>query len=452
MCYFRSHMASADEKQPIHRSRPGTPAWGSGDMGRAALIALAVWFGLQLAWYVSSLVLLVFLATLFGLAIGRGVDHLERHGVRRGIGAALITFGALGALGGALAWTAPTLVNQGKELRREFPKAIEKLQTWMDSNPGGFLGSIIATATQNSAGGASPDRSSANASVLAGAATAGDSISTSGAATDTGAAAPATEAVAAGAAKEPGQADTASRSATDVIRERLGEGISGATKYLFSFVSGTLAVMAGFVLMVFLAMYIGAEPSVYHGWILAMVPATSRAHVRVVLGEMAAVLRKWLVTQLIAMIVIGVVSMTVLLVLDVKAAFALAFIAGLMEFIPTVGPILSAVPAVLMGFVDSPQKALVVALAYWGIQFLENNLLIPYLMRGEMDLPPALTLVAQTLMTLLFGFLGLMVAVPLTAAVLVPLRMVAEQENTRERAIMRAEIEARKRGRPPDQA
>jgi len=117
-------------------------------------------------------------------------------------------------------------------------------------------------------------------------------------------------------------------------------------------------------------------------------------------------------------------------------------IAGLMEFVPTVGPILSAIPAVLMGFVDSPEKALAVVIAYWGIQFIENNLLIPYLMRGEMDLPPAITLVAQALMTVVFGFLGLMVAVPLTAAVLVPLRMVAERENSIEKAMLRADRQA----------
>jgi predicted PurR-regulated permease PerM len=89
-----------------------------------------------------------------------------------------------------------------------------------------------------------------------------------------------------------------------------------------------------------------------------------------------------------------------------------------------------------MAFVDSPEKALAVLIAYWGIQFLENNLLIPYLMRGGMDLPPAITLVAQALMTLLFGFVGLMVAVPLTATVLVPLRMLAEREHAVEKALV----------------
>jgi predicted PurR-regulated permease PerM len=60
-----------------------------------------------------------------------------------------------------------------------------------------------------------------------------------------------------------------------------------------------------------------------------------------------------------------------------------------------------------------------VAIAYWGIQFLENHILIPLLMKGGMDLPPALTVITQALLALVFGFLGLMVAVPLLATVMV---------------------------------
>ena len=116
-----------------------------------------------------------------------------------------------------------------------------------------------------------------------------------------------------------------------------------------------------------------------------------------------------------ALIVTGLVTTIGLLILDVKAAFALGLIAGLMEFIPTVGPLLSAIPAVAMGFLDSPQKALTVAVLYMGIQFLENHLLIPMLMKGGVDVPPVLTILGQALFTLLFGFLGLMVAVPALA-------------------------------------
>ncbi|MCA2985661.1 AI-2E family transporter [Gemmatimonas sp.] len=385
---------------------PERRGWRTADLTRAALTVLAVWFGLQLLWSVRSLAILVFLATLFGVAVARGVDSLERFRIRRGIASALIVLGTLGAIGGVLALTAPTLVEQGRQLQREFPAAVSKVQTWIDSKRGGLLGSLISSA----AGTGTPVDSMA-AVVPSGGAPVAPAVDASG--------------------------QAATESATEAIKRRLSDGLGSVSKYLFSFVSNTLAAIAAFVLLIFLAMYIGAEPDVYRGWLLAMVPATSRAQTRIVLAEISKVLRKWLVTQLVAMVVIGTVSYVVLLLLGVKAAFALGFIAGLLEFIPTVGPVLSAIPAVLMGFVDSPEKALAVAIAYWGIQFVENNLLIPFLMRGEMDLPPAITIVAQTLMTLVFGFLGLMVAVPLTAAVLVPLRMMAERENAREKLLVR---------------
>jgi len=402
---------------PLAKERRG---WRTADVARATVVVLAVWFGLQLFWSVSSLVFLVFLATLFGLATARGVDRLERFRIRRGVGSALIVFGALGTIGGVLALTAPTLVEQGSELQREFPASLAKLQAWVDSKGTGMLGTLLRPATTPAAPPTAPGASPAPA----GAAQAAQPL-------------PAQPSRRTGA-QAPAPTKSQPSSATTALKERLTAGLGSASRYLFSFVTSTVSVIASFVLLVFLAVYIGAEPEVYHGWILSVVPATSRAHVRIVLARVATVLRKWLVTQMIAMLAIGSVTTVILLIMGVKAPFALGFIAGLMEFIPTVGPIFSAVPAILMGFVDSPEKALAVVVAYWGIQFIENNLLIPFLMRGEMDLPPAITLVAQALMTLTFGFIGLMVAVPVTAAVLVPLRMMAERENAREHAMRRA--------------
>jgi len=414
-------MTSIDETLLPDPLPPERRGWRTGDFARAALTAMAVWFGLQLLWSVRSLAILVFLATLFGVAVAQGVDFLERYRIRRGIASALIVLGTLGAIGGVLALSAPTLIEQGRELQREFPAAVTKVQRWIDSKQGGLLGSLISSAAGTAQ---STDSTMAPASR--------PTPSPAGAA-----ARPSTGDAQSGAAPvRSDSAQPAAESPTEAIKRRLGEGLGTVSKYLFSFVSNTLAAIAAFVMLVFLAMYIGAEPDVYRGWMLSVVPAASRAHARIVFDGISTVLRKWLVTQLVAMVVIGTVSFIALMLLDVKAAFALGFIAGLLEFIPTVGPVLSAVPAVLMGFVDSPEKALGVAVVYWGIQFLENNLLIPFLMRGEMDLPPAITLIAQTLMTLVFGFLGLMVAVPLTAAVLVPLRMMAEREDAREKALL----------------
>jgi len=157
-------------------------------------------------------------------------------------------------------------------------------------------------------------------------------------------------------------------------------------------------------------------------------PHGTRKRAGEVLTAIATALRKWLVTQLIAMVVIGVVSTVVLLILGVNAAVPLGVIAGLLEFVPTVGPILSALPAIAMGFVDSPQKALAVIIAYIAIQQMENYLLIPFLMREGVDLPPALTIIAQALMALIFGFLGLLCAVPLLAATMVAVKMLYVQD------------------------
>jgi predicted PurR-regulated permease PerM len=152
-------------------------------------------------------------------------------------------------------------------------------------------------------------------------------------------------------------------------------------------------------------------------------PHASRGRAGEVLTAIAATLRRWLRTQLIAMLVIGAVTTTALLILGIPAAIPLGILAGLFEFIPTVGPILSAVPAVTMGFIDSPEKALTVAIVYGVVQFAENHLLIPMLMKEGMDLPPAMTILAQALMALIFGFMGLLVAVPVLAATMVAVKM-----------------------------
>jgi predicted PurR-regulated permease PerM len=225
----------------------------------------------------------------------------------------------------------------------------------------------------------------------------------------------------AGADTTAAPAEEATQQATS-LRQRIGFGLERAAGYLFPFLSSTIAVFGGIILITFLSIYIGADPDTYHAGLMHLFPHRARKRAGEVLSAMATVLRRWLVTQLIAMMVIGVITTVVLLLLDVEAAFALGMIAGLLEFIPTIGPILSAIPAIAMGFLDSPEKALSVALAYGGIQFLENNLLIPTLMR-EVDLPPALTMMSQALMAILFGFLGLLVAVPLVAGLLVPIKM-----------------------------
>lgn len=402
--------------RPIWQRRRRMVGWRSRDIARGAALALAVYWLAKLVWIANPLVLTAFLGILFGLAVSAGVDRLERFRIPRGVGAGLIVLSFVGALVGFGAAVAPTLREQGAELQKKIPEAIDRAERWIASKQGGPLGMMIGNLGQRSDTGAGPQSTQG----VTGTTPPGAQVPAN---PGTGIASGANPA---GAQPQPPQVavqrpDSAAQRAT--LRERLGAQFGKITQYLFPFLHSTFAAIAGVLLIIFLAIYIAADPDMYHRGVMHLFPKRHRNRVGEVLSAIAGVLRKWLLTQLIAMASIGAVTTIVLLILDVKAAFALGVIAGLLEFVPTVGPILSAVPAIAMAFVDSPDKALYVTIAYVGIQFLENHLLIPLLMKGGMDLPPALTILAQALMTLLFGFIGLMCAVPLLAAAMVAVKM-----------------------------
>src|SRR5688572_30183640 len=389
------------------------PGWQSRDILRAGVLLTGLWFLLKLIWFAHPLILTVFLGVLFGLAVEGGVDRLQRFRIPRGVGAALIVVAFFALLFGLGAWMAPTLREQARELRTRLPQAIDKVEEWFNERRRGMFGLILG-GTEVAEGPRTPATGA-----------------TTGARPDTvvivfdsnTVVRPAQQPAAPQTARGDTGAAAAAQRPDGPLSDRLGRQVSGVAKYLFPFLSSTFAVFAGIILIIFLAIYIAAEPDVYHGGLMHLFPHHARKRAGEVLSAMATVLRKWLVTQLIAMLVIGTITTIILLLLDVKAAFALGALAGLLEFVPTIGPLLSAIPAVAMGFLDSPDKALAVAIAYGAIQFLENHLLIPLLMKGGVNIPPALTVVSQALMALLFGFLGLMVAVPLLCAIMVPVKM-----------------------------
>ena len=123
------------------------------------------------------------------------------------------------------------------------------------------------------------------------------------------------------------------------------------------------------------------------------------------------------------MAVVGLITTIGLWLLGIPLASTLGLITGLFEFAPFIGPILAAVPAVLIAFTQSPMDALYVIILYIAIQQIEGYLITPYVQKRAVDLPPALTIFAQLLMGVLFGLFGLLLATPLVAASMVIVRM-----------------------------
>lgn len=363
--------------------------WRTMDLLRAAVVAIGVYFVFRGLWAASTVLLVIFLGILLGLALSAGVDQLTRASFRgwhlpRAASTAVIVLGLFGSLG--LIGTAmyPTLADQALEIQRRLPEAARKVSLWTSAQEGGVLRALTghrAVAERRPAPGI--DRADQTSAV--------DQAPPHGATPD--------------------------------IAAQVSDQVAALTRFLFGFVGSTVEVIAYGLLILFVGVYVAVDPTLYRRGLLHLFPHRAQARAGDVMRAIGRVLRKWLVTQAIAMATIAVVWAIALSILDVRAALALAVIAGFLEFVPTIGPTLAVVPALAMALLDTPQKAVSVLVVYLIIQGLEANILIPMLMKGQIHLPPALTIIAQALLTLAFGFLGLVVAVPLTAALIVPIKL-----------------------------
>lgn len=187
--------------------------------------------------------------------------------------------------------------------------------------------------------------------------------------------------------------------------------------------STTFGAIANFFILLFIGLYIAAEPRLYTDGLIRLVPLNRRQRAREVLDEVGSTLRWWLIGKVASMIVVGVSTVVGLWLLDIPLALTLGLLAALLTFIPNVGPILSVVPAMLLALLQSPMQALYVALLYLGIQTVESYFLTPLMQKRTVSLPPALTIFTQVLFGVMVGSLGFVLATPLTAAALVLVKM-----------------------------
>jgi predicted PurR-regulated permease PerM len=197
---------------------------------------------------------------------------------------------------------------------------------------------------------------------------------------------------------------------------------AGAASFLLGRVGGVVITTASALVDVFVIMavslYVAAEPDSYLRLLHYLIPSAYSRKVDVCLESASRLLRSWLFAKAISMISIGVFVALGLWALQIPLAGTLGCIAALLTFIPNLGPVFSVVPAALLAFAISPTKGILTMLLFGVAHLLEGNIVTPLLERKIVTLPPALTLAVQLFLASVVGGLGVLVAAPLTAAML----------------------------------
>ncbi len=178
-----------------------------------------------------------------------------------------------------------------------------------------------------------------------------------------------------------------------------------------------LSLTADLVLLVFLGVYFAVDPKLYRSGALRLLPPKRRAQVRSALDDAGEALRKWVLAQLMAMLAVGLLTGVALSIIGVPLAFALGVVAGLLEFVPIVGPIFAAVPALLLAFAQGPTAMVYTLGAYMLVQQIESNLITPLVQRWAVKLAPVVGLLSVLACGYIFGVIGVIFATPMAVVV-----------------------------------
>lgn len=183
--------------------------------------------------------------------------------------------------------------------------------------------------------------------------------------------------------------------------------------------SSTIGAIANFFIIIVTGIFLASTPAIYTKGFIRLFPVDFRPRLREVMNKVHTTLSLWMMAKLLSMLVVGVLTAIGLEILGMPLPYALALIAALFSFIPNIGPYLALAPAVLIGLMEGGNMFIYVLILYFGIQIVESYLITPLIEKKMVHLPPALTLFWMVLLGILTGILGLILATPILAALIV---------------------------------
>ncbi|MFD2517858.1 AI-2E family transporter [Salinimicrobium flavum] len=183
--------------------------------------------------------------------------------------------------------------------------------------------------------------------------------------------------------------------------------------------STTVGAIANFFIIIVTGIFLASSPGIYTKGFTRLFPVDFRPRLREVMEKTQYSLSLWMMAKLISMLVVGVFTAIGLEILGMPMPYALALIAALFSFIPNIGPYLALAPAVLIALMQGGNMFIYVLILYFGIQIVESYLITPMIEKKMVHLPPALTLFWMVLLGVLTGILGLIMATPILAALIV---------------------------------
>jgi predicted PurR-regulated permease PerM len=333
----------------------------------AVLLVLLIWAGI---WAARSTLLMGFAAALIAVGLSIPAGWLQRNGMRRGWALTMTVVGFLMFLLVLILWLVPRLLSEFVVLLETFPDAVRALlgvyNRLRDSSP--FLNAGLPAPPPLDTSAIEPD------------------------------------------------------AARDLINQFLSAGLA-IVPTLWGGISNVVAVIINLAFVLFIAIFFLVDPFSYIKSSLFLMPQRYHAQAIYIWNRLYDTIRTWISTLILSIsITMTLVWLILGVLLGMPNAIIVAVFAGLATFVPNIGAFLPLIPIATFTLATDPGQFLIMAPAYLLIQLLESNVLTPSLIKAELNIPAGGLMLFQLLMTLAFGALGLILAVPMLGVLIVLVR------------------------------